>query len=219
MAEKNFPFIVLNGPKLNDPGARRVIRKQAMKDVGNARRKRGDYGKVNLRQVPVFEETKTCNRTTKFPIRTMDSSESSDETLDSSPDTAESSASTDPTEIADEEVSRDLTLLKRKFPVAELHAQNTPLSYAAISLFSNYETARAKFSVDVTDLAVLTNFNVSKSAIPILSADPMRLASLLGHQQWYSSCQATTYLRKETNTRSGATFNLCPASMAAPARA
>jgi hypothetical protein len=184
MAEKNFPFIVLNGPKLNDPGARRIIRKQAMKDVGNARRKRGDYGKVNLRQVPVFEGTKTRMGTTECPIRTSDS-ESSDETFDFSPDTAESSASTDPTEIEDEEVSRELTVLKRKFPVAALHAQNTPLSYAAISLFSNYETARAKFSVDVADLAILTNFNVGKSAIPILSADPMRLASLLGHPQWY----------------------------------
>ena len=188
MAEKNFPFIVLNGPKLNDPGARRIIRKQAMKDVGNARRKRGDYGKVNLRQVPVFEETKTRNRTTECPIRTSDS-ESSDETLDFSPDTAESSASTDPTEIEDEEVSRELTVPKRKFPVAELHAQNTPLSYAAISLFSNYETARAKFAVDVVDLAILTNFNVGKSTIPILSADPMRLASLLGHPQWYVANQ------------------------------
>lgn len=47
--DKDFPFIVLNGPKLNDPGARRIIRKQAMKDVGNARRRRGNYGKINQR--------------------------------------------------------------------------------------------------------------------------------------------------------------------------
>jgi hypothetical protein len=189
MADKDFPFIVLNGPKLNDPGARRLIRKQAMKDVGNARRKRGNYGKVNLRpSAVVFEETQSRSRATEFPIRTLDSSDSSDETIDFSPETAdESHASTDPTELADEELSRDLVVSKKSFPVEELHSSTTPLSFAAINLFSNYETARAKFTVDVTDLAILTNFNVGKSTIPILSADPMRLASLLGHPQWYVS--------------------------------
>lgn len=186
MADKNFPFIVLNGPKLNDPGARKLIRKQAMKDVGNARRKRGNYGKVNLRpSAVVFEEDQRRYRATTFPIRTLDSSDSSDETLDLSPDTAESSASTDPTEPADEELSRDLVVSQKVFPVEQLHSSATPLSFAAISLFSNYETARAKFTVDVTDLAILTNFNVGKSTIPILSADPLRLASLLGYPQWY----------------------------------
>lgn len=214
MAQKDFPFIVLNGPKLDDPGARRIIRKQAMKDVGNARRKRGDYGKVNLRQVPVFEGRKTCNKTTDIPIRTLDSSGSSEETVDSSPDTAESSASSEPTDVEDQEIPRELTVSKTKFPVTELYAPNTPLSYASIILFSNYETARAKFSVDVTDLAMLTNFNVGKSAIPILSADPMRLASLLGQPQWYATSQGIPYKRIKTNTCLGATFNSYPVSMA-----
>ena len=70
MAEKNFPFIVLNGPKLEDPGARRIIRKQAMKDVGNARRQRGNYGRVNKKQLPAFEDT-------GIPIRSTASSETS----------------------------------------------------------------------------------------------------------------------------------------------
>ena len=179
MAEKDFPFIVLNGPKLNDPGARKVIRKQAMKDVGNARRKRGNYGKVNLRQVPVFEESHTTNN----PIRTADSESSSESTLELSPDTSDSSVSAEPVDSADEELPRDLTLSNKKVSLAELQLQN-PLTYAAITLFSNYETARAKFSVDVADLAILTNFNVGKSSIAILAADPIRLASLMGYQQW-----------------------------------
>ena len=183
MAEKDFPFIILNGPKLNDPGQRRVIRKQAMKDVGNARRKRGNYGKTNLRQVPAYE--KQCRRTS-IPIRQLDSSESSEGTLNSSPDTGSSLASTNATEVADDEivdVSRDLTVSMKKFPVADLQVPNG-LTYTAISLFSSYETARAKFSVDVIDLAMLTNFNVSKGTIALL-ADPSRLASLLGQPQWY----------------------------------
>ena len=168
-----------------------------MKDVGNARRKRGNYGKVNLRpSAVVFEEAQSRNRETEFPIRTLDSSDSSDETLDFSPETAGSSASTNPTEPADEELSRDLVVAKMSFPVEELHSNTTPLSFAAINLFSNYETARAKFMVDVTDLAILTNFNVGKSTIPILSADPMRLASLLGHPQWYVSFRVPSMCKK-----------------------
>lgn len=197
MAQKDFPFIVLNGPRLDDPGARRLIRKQAMKDVGNARRKRGNYGKVNLRpSAVVFEEAQSRDRATAFPIRTLDSSDSSDETLDFSPETAASSTSTNPTEPADEELSRDLVVSKKPFPVEELHSNTTLLSFAAINLFSNYETARAKFTVDVTDLAILTNFNVGKSTIPILSADPTRLASLLGHPQWYVSFRVPYICKK-----------------------
>lgn len=51
MAEKNFPFVILDGPKVKDPQVRRMIRKQAMKDVGEARKQRGNYGRVNMRQV------------------------------------------------------------------------------------------------------------------------------------------------------------------------
>ena len=183
MAEKDFPFIVLNGPKLNDPGARKVIRKQAMKDVGNARRKRGNYGKVNLRQVPAFENT------TNIPIRTVDSTDSSSsETLDLSPDTSDSSISTEPVDSADEELPRDLKVSNKKISLTELQSQK-PLTYSAITLFSNYETARAKFSVDIVDLAILTNFNVGKSTFAVLLADPMRLASLMGYQQWYVANQ------------------------------
>ena len=38
-AQKDYPFIVYDGPRIpRNPALRRVIRKQAMKDVGNARR-------------------------------------------------------------------------------------------------------------------------------------------------------------------------------------
>ena len=176
--EKSFPFIVVNGPKVEDPRARRIIRKQAMKDVGDARRRKGNYGRVNMRQAPVFEKPST-----DIPIRsTVNSSDSSREGSATvylpSPDTTDSRDSTDATDY-DEIIPRT-----RKFPVTELQAHES-LSFAAISLFSNYETARAKFTIDVADLSILTNFNVGKSTIPILSADPMRLASLLGHEQWY----------------------------------
>ena len=142
VAGKNFPFIVLSGPKLDDPRARRIIRKQAMKDVGENRKRKGNYGRVNLRQLPVCEQT-------ECPIRTVEGTSSSDSstTLDlTSPDTSESSKS-------DELDDHHEVLLRKKAPVAVMHTQG-PFSFAAINLFSNYETARSKFRVDLTELYV-----------------------------------------------------------------
>ena len=180
MAEKSFPFIVLNGPRLEDPGARRIIRKQAMKDVGNARKQRGNLGRANKKPLPVLEDTAVQIR----PAASSDSSRESSTSFDlTSPEISDSSNSTDATDY-DEIVPREDVPTKRPFPVTDMHAAS-PLSFMAINLFSNYETARAKFMVDVTDLSVLTNFNIGKGTISQLAKDPMRLASLLGHQQWY----------------------------------
>lgn len=69
-------------------------------------------------------------------------------------------------------------------PVAFMQEDND-FSLASINLFSDYETVRAKFRIDLTDLSALTNFNVGKSTIPIISADPTRLAGLMEYRQWY----------------------------------
>jgi hypothetical protein len=177
MADKNFPFIVLSGPKV-DAASRRIIRKQAMKDVGEARKKRG-YGRVNMRQMPVFEDT-------TIPIRNNVGSDSSDTDWIlpdlSHTDASDSSGESEPIEF-DEEVMQDRALVRKALPVSHLHRDGFP-GLAAINLFTQYETARAKFMLDLPDLSILTNFNVGKSTISILSADPTRLATLLGHPQW-----------------------------------
>ncbi|KAH7137354.1 hypothetical protein B0J13DRAFT_77536 [Dactylonectria estremocensis] len=50
-----FSFVNYDGPKLpKDPGVRKLIRKQAMRDVAVDRRMRGGYGQHNLRQYPDF---------------------------------------------------------------------------------------------------------------------------------------------------------------------
>jgi hypothetical protein len=50
-----FSFVNYDGPKLpKDPGVRKLIRKQAMRDVAVDRRTRGGYGQHNLRQYPDF---------------------------------------------------------------------------------------------------------------------------------------------------------------------
>ena len=53
-----FLFVNYDGPKLpKDPGVRKLIRKQAMRDVAVDRKTRGGYGKHNLRQYPNFRST------------------------------------------------------------------------------------------------------------------------------------------------------------------
>ncbi len=182
MVQKDFPFIVLNGPKVDSPAARRIIRKQAMRDVGEARKKRGNYGRVNMRQVPIFDDG------TSVPIRSVSSLDGGEDDwalpdLTHSTDPSESSASPDAFDHTDEK-GRGGALTRKALPVAHLHQDGLP-ALTAINLFTQYETARAKFHIDLTELSILTNFNVGKSTIPILSADPTRLAALLGHQQWY----------------------------------
>lgn len=50
-----FSFVNYEGPNLNtNAHVRRRIRQQAMRDAAMARRQRGDYGKHNMRQYPVF---------------------------------------------------------------------------------------------------------------------------------------------------------------------
>jgi hypothetical protein len=54
---KPFVFIEESGDAPVSTANRRQIRRQAMHDVAVARRERGDYGKRNMRQLPVFETT------------------------------------------------------------------------------------------------------------------------------------------------------------------
>lgn len=52
---QSFSFVNFDGPNLvPDAQARRRIRQQAMRDTAVARKQRGDYGKHNMRQYPVF---------------------------------------------------------------------------------------------------------------------------------------------------------------------
>lgn len=54
-----------------------------------------------------------------------------------------------------------------------------------MALLSGYEAARAKFEVDVIDLSMLTNFNITRATSAVLSSDPGLLVTLLGHSVWY----------------------------------
>lgn len=175
--ESNFPFIVSSGPKLqNDPQIRALIRKQAMRDVGIARKRKGGFGKQNVGQYPK----------TDVPIRPVvsaDSTSSKSSSRTESPDTSGSDTSSSSRDTEDTEQD---DLLDRQLVAPRGHAAAArPLSFLqTTNLLSGYETTRSKFNLDITDLSMLTNFNVGKSLIPLFAAEPTRLAGLLGEQQW-----------------------------------
>ena len=155
MAGTSFHFIVSDGPEVpKDPGVRTLIRKQAMKDVGIAR-KRNRKGRGSPQEM-----TRKENNVPECP----------------------GNAAFDPDEV-DEIILRDLPkdnqLQKRiDSPMECESALVTP------SLHPAYQRTRMKFSVDLTDLTILTNFNINNSAMPVLTSNPSQLAALLGHKAW-----------------------------------
>ena len=185
MTADSFPFIVSSGPKLqDDPGIRAVIRKQAMRDAGLSRRKRGAAARVNLKALPTGPRT-------DVPIQAETSSDSSRESPTTTETSSDSSRSTEDTDY-DEVVPRSDVVVKRRNR-AGVRGQD-PFSFAAISLFSNYETARSKFQIDLVDLTMLTNFHVGKSTIPILAGNRDNLALLLGYRSWYANIESGSRL-------------------------
>lgn len=66
--DTTFSFVEYTGPApTRDPAVQRLIRQRAMKGVAIARRQRGDYGKHNRRQMPLFVEMNHQNRVQRLP--------------------------------------------------------------------------------------------------------------------------------------------------------
>ncbi len=57
-SQASFAFVAYDGPRLpRDPTVRTLIRRRAMKDVAATRKRTGNYGQHNLRQLPPFLES------------------------------------------------------------------------------------------------------------------------------------------------------------------
>ncbi|KAK3645783.1 hypothetical protein LTR56_008970 [Elasticomyces elasticus] len=179
-------FIISNGPKVPKE-ARTTIRKQAMRDVGLARKARG-YGRINLRQGVQYADSHEGS----IPFRSavgMTLSRSSSTTL-SSRSSSRAPAVRTPNTSQPSTVNWDefVEAIPRE-DVADDYANDQSamscnLILPGLSPMPDYERARSKFGIDLMSLSILTNFNVGKSTIAILSADPTRLASLLNLAQW-----------------------------------
>ena len=161
-----------------------------MRDVGLARKKKGAYGRVSMRQLPEYDtdsspheeinDQAVSSKRTVAAARSCPKQTMSRLTLrrrdSSSPDPSDSSATTD----ADETMPRSQAVVSRAKPPTTTF----DLLSSNLATYPAYQLVRSKFGVDLTDLVVLTNFNVGKATTAILSADPSRLISLLGQQQW-----------------------------------
>ncbi|KAK5115871.1 hypothetical protein LTR85_009465 [Meristemomyces frigidus] len=156
-----FPFIISEGPKV-PPDARTLIRKQAMKEVGLARRKRGNYGQTNRRQ---------------FPLYVVDRGGGCGESLETAPAIIDFPHLDDNVRGGDTATGQVVSCPSNLPSTFRLLWSNT------IAL-SDYERVRSKFDVDMTNLSTLTQFDVAKSTSALLSLDPSRITSLTGHQQW-----------------------------------
>ena len=175
MADTSFHFINATGPKVpKDPALRTLIRKQAMKDVGIARKKRGGYGRVNLRQSP-------SHANTSVPKETSENSGTSTDTEDHSRVTPDSdSASSAPTTYTDATTPDDQLVVTR-----QMHTWLTdpdwsmPLNGPPAT---DYERLRMKYHFDIRDLSILTSFNIGQGTMLAISSNPELLMTLLGSQ-------------------------------------
>lgn len=175
MADNSFHFINATGPKVpKDPALRTLIRKQAMKDVGLARKKRGGYGRVNLRQLPSDTNTSVSKRSSENSGDSTDTDQHSRVTPDSD------SASSGPTTDTDATTPDDQLVVTRQMHtwLADqdwLMPLNGPPA-------TDYERLRMKYHFDIRDLSILTSFNIGKGTMLAISSNPELLTTLLGSE-------------------------------------
>lgn len=171
----DFPFIVSSGPKVpKDPALRTLIRKQAMKDVGIARKKRG---RANPRQQPVrqaicrVQEEETTGSNSNVDSSTGSSSDSTTPTLD---------LSTDNTTFDDDQVVlTDDFLTDETLEWLSEQAWMIPLYGAPMT---EYQQLRVQYNFDLKDLTILTSFNVGANTQKAISENPRLLNTLFGSQ-------------------------------------
>ncbi|KAK0255297.1 hypothetical protein LTR91_018871 [Friedmanniomyces endolithicus] len=175
-------FIVSNGPKVPKE-ARTTIRKQAMRNVGNARKKRNGNGRVIMPQMPHRAKAAEPASVPSQSAIALTLSGSSSSTGSSSSSSSASRLNTpcfDTIDWAD----YDEVIPRDEVANAILISQSLcDFVFPDISPLPEYERTRSRFGVDLQSLSLLTNFNVGKSTIALLAADPTRLASLLDVEQ------------------------------------
>lgn len=174
MADNSFQFIVSSGPKVpKDPALRTLIRKQAMKDVGIARKKRGGYGRANLRQKLVDERTDTQNR----PSEELDETITDHDNSDAIPTSYSTSASSD-SGIADTPPDEQQLISTKQ--AIEWHAAQTWVVPLPGPPATDFQRLRMKYHFDIRDLSILTSFKVGSGTMLAISKNPELLSTLLG---------------------------------------
>jgi hypothetical protein len=185
MSTQDFQFIVSGGPQIpNDPETRTIIRKQAMKDVTVARKKRGDYGPINPMQYRVLDRsTGALNGTVGHGLGASRESTSLVSRVRSRLTTPFAAGSATEMTASTGVIRFDRSTAS----LASIEQCQTWLPPVAANLTNGYEALRAKHHFDVMDLCLLTNFHIGQSTLSTMTRNPALLATLLG-------CGVSSYL-------------------------
>ncbi|KAF2154491.1 hypothetical protein K461DRAFT_320595 [Myriangium duriaei CBS 260.36] len=169
MAVADLAFIVSAGPRVSDdPAVRKLIRQQAMKNVALTRKSRRPRVDCNTLIVTKKSPT-TCLKDDLFPPATKN-----------------------PEEVHD--ILSKLSYFGIGDDLSDVFLVGTdpepcslmfnPMVSPSPPLLTEYEAARSMHNVDIVDLSMLTCFCISKNIIPMLTADPSLLKTLIGHDRW-----------------------------------
>jgi hypothetical protein len=173
MADNEFTFIVSSGPRVpKDPALRTLIRKQAMKDVGIARKKRGGYGRVNLRQKVVDGPTDAHIRPSEELVEAIADSHSN-----LTPNSCSTPTCPDPDTDATTPDEQQLIATKQ---ATEWHTDQTCMVPLHGPPATDFQRLRMKYHFDIRDLSILTSFKVGSGTMVTISKNPELLSTLLG---------------------------------------
>jgi len=180
--EFQFVNATIKNPSVpQDVAVRALIRKQAMKKASAARRRDGNYGKHNLRQLPLFlfEETNVAQEPSVRPIVT-------------SPETDYGRSVQKVEEEAEEIKDKDIQLWSRKQEKAFVDQQRW-LAKLALNKYlpprvssTGYELMSSKSGFDIVELSTLATLHVGRATRRAISGDPYQLVHQLRTQKQWS---------------------------------
>ena len=137
--------------------SRKVIRRQAMRGAGVARKQSGAYGKVNLRQQPTFVETIVDQSSSPVPRSSLSSSSIRKFSEESDTSNASQPHGWDPYWFS---------YLQTSVPI--------PASLSS----KGYQLARLEYGVDLPQLSSLSKVHFGRATCQILSKQPSMLSKL-----------------------------------------
>ncbi len=162
MNTADFHFINTSDPSVPRSNAeRRLIRKQAMVKAGDARRRAGNYGQHNLRQIPMFVSN-SQEKVVQPAMHDLPFVGSMEGVVCGHCGCQHSSTSSPPC------------------PAIKWGARTSIIPSKPSS--KGYELLRAHYGVDIDDLSMLTTFHVGRATVRALSKDLCQLRNLL-HQK------------------------------------
>ena len=176
----DFQFIVMNEPTI-PKDARTTIRKQAMKEIGLKRRKKGQPGDANQRYVPVnFPEqgNEILADNSADTIISARALTRKDDIWDGGSDYSAAWGRPIPTTSDVDEMLYDEEAPGSRVMVVRQDTTSTfKLMWSNTLTMSDYDRVRSRHGVELTDLSALALFSPGNSSAH-------RSASLFHNQQW-----------------------------------